>query len=718
MSNHLTYFAVLLPLAGAIAETRPDWLIDASPYVARCDTSADGRDIALDNGLVRRRFRIAPDGATVAFDNLMTDESLLRAIKPEAIVTIDGNRIEIGGLAGQPNLAYLTPQWTDAMTPREGALHYVSHNVDRITPRFPWRRVRHCAPNAAWPPAGVHLRMDYAPTPSDDGATSPPTIRVSVHYALCDGIPLLSKWLTIQNTGDAPITIDSFTSELLAVPESPAMPSRSRGPAAPTSLHVETDYALIAGNENNCLHTVHWTTDPDYTTQVDYELRTPCLLQVRPEMGPAETLTPGASFETFRAFELVFDSTDAERRSLALRRMYRTIAPWTTENPLMLHVRFADRESVERAIDQCADVGFEMVILSFGSGFDIENGSARYLAEMKGYADYARQRGVEIGGYSLLASRTIGPDDDVVMPEGMRPVFGHSPCLCSSWGDAYFQKLREFYEQSGFTLLEHDGSYPGDVCASTTHPGHRGLADSRWKQWRRIAAFYQWCRARGVYLNVPDWYYLAGANKYMMGYRETNWSLPRAQQLIHTRQNIYDGTWQRTPSMGWMFVPLSEYHGGGAAATIEPLHEHIDHYRRMIRSNLAFGVQACYRGPRLYDTKETRDMIAAEVAWFRKYRDILESDLIHGRRADGRRIDWSLHVNPTLKTKGMVVAFNPLESPASETLRVNLYYTGLTKTAHLRRGGGAAETVELDRSYCVDIPIELPANGFGWIAIE
>jgi hypothetical protein len=31
-----------------------------------------------------------------------------------------------------------------------------------------------------------------------------------------------------------------------------------------------------------------------------------------------------------------------------------------------------------------------------------------------------------------------------------------------------------------------------------------------------------------------------------MGYRETNWSLPRAQQHIHARQNLYDGTWDKT----------------------------------------------------------------------------------------------------------------------------------------------------------------------------
>lgn len=49
-------------------------------------------------------------------------------------------------------------------------------------------------------------------------------------------------------------------------------------------------------------------------------------------------LMTGKSFESFRVFELVHDSTDRERRGLALRRLYRTVAPWVTENPLMLHV--------------------------------------------------------------------------------------------------------------------------------------------------------------------------------------------------------------------------------------------------------------------------------------------------------------------------------------------------------------------------------------------
>jgi len=312
----------------------------------------------------------------------------------------------------------------------------------------------------------------------------------------------------------------------------------------------------------------------------------------------------------------------------------------------------------------------------------------------------------------------VGGGNDVVMPQGLKPVFGNSPCLQSQWGTNYFRRLYEFHRQSGFTLLEHDGSYPGDPCASTNHPGHRGLEDSRWNQWAEIRDFYRWCRGQGFYLNVPDHYFTAGSTKTGMGYREVNWSLPREQQVIHTRQNIYDGTWEKLPSMGWMFVPLTEYQGGGAVATIEPLSEHLDHYRRMLESNLALGVQACYRGPRLFDNEATRTMVKDQVDWFKAHRDILESDLIHGRRADARDLDWMLHVNPLLKEKGLLVVFNPLNEPVRKVLKPNVYYTGLTRAARLRERGGKVQRLPVGRDGRVEVTVSVPAQGMSWWVIE
>ena len=405
--------------------------------------------------------------------------------------------------------------------------------------------------------------------------------------------------------------------------------------------------------------------------------------------------------------------------------MYRTLAPWVTENPLILHVVSTDEAVVKRAIDQAAECGFEMISLSFGSGLNMEDDRSSNHARFRALTRYAAERGIRIGGYSLLASRRIQPDgDNAINVETGQPggqTFGFAPALASDWGQAYFRKLRAFFEETGFLQFTHDGSYPGDRDAAARPPLQRGYEDSQWVQWKIITSFYRWLRARGVYVRVPDFYYLQGANECGMGYREVNWSLPRAQQVIHTRQNIYDGTWTKTPSMGWMFVPLTQYHGGGAAATIEPLDEHLDHYERMLASNLGLGVQAVYRGHRLYDTPRVRDAVKAWVNWYKHHRDILESDLVHGRRADGRDVDWMLHVNPRLETKGMLVAYNPLDEPASRTIRVPLSLTGIDGEVRVEMNSGpsteaASVSIEtVGRDGRVEVQVVVPAGGMTWV---
>lgn len=692
-----------------------DWLVDPVEAKAGVYRGADGKSLVLSNGLLRRTFRLEPNAATVGFNNLISGEALLRGVKPEAVITVNGKAVEVGGLKGQPNYAFLREEWLDTLSAAPTAMHFTGFAVGPIEERMAWKQVRHHAPGIAWPPKGVCLSMEYVMPEEADA----PAVQVTVHYEMYDRLPLLCKWITVTNPGATAVSLDNFTSEILAAVEYSSDVEDRTGAARHPNILVETDYSFLAMSSMNAgRHAVRWVPDPDYETQVNYERKNSCLLQVGPDPGPAVVLQPSETFTSFRTWLLPFDGDDRERNGLAQRRMYRTIAPWVTENPLMLHERFSSRRAVEMAVDQCAEVGFEMVILTFGSGFDIENNSEAYLEEMKGFADYARGKGIEIGGYSLLASRTIDAENDVVSPEDAPPAFGHSPCIQSAWGQAYFKKLYAFYERTGFNLLEHDGSYPGDLCASTKHPGHRGLEDSRWSQWKTITDFYHWCRGQGVFLNVPDWYFLSGSNKTGMGYRETNWSLPRDQQVIHTRQNIYDGTWEKAPGMGWMFVPLTEYHGGGEAATIEPLDEHLDHYERMLVSNLAFGVQACYRGPRLFDTDRTRDMVRKWVTWYKEHRDILESDLVHGRRADGRDLDWMLHVNPKLPVKGMLVVFNPLNRPVERILDVNLYYTGLKERAVFKDSSGTESTLTLSRDYHAAVPVQVDAQGFAWFEIR
>ena len=338
---------------------------------------------------------------------------------------------------------------------------------------------------------------------------------------------------------------------------------------------------------------------------------------------------------------------------------------------------------------------------------------------MKKLAEYAHSKGIALGGYSLLASRSINKKEDVVMPsESQKPRFGNSPCLGSEWGIAYFEKLYSFYSKTGLDILEHDGNYPGDICASVLHPGHKGLDDSQWTQHQRIADFYNWCRGKGIYLNVPDNYYLNGSTKSAMGYRETNWSLPREQQEIIERQNIYDGTWRKTPSMGWMFVPLVEYQGGGKAATIEPLREHLEHYGQRLANLFGAGVQACYRGPQLYDAPETRELVVRWVSFYKQHRKLLDGDIIHVRRADGRDYDAILHVDPQGVEKGLLMIYNPLNMPIHRKIRLDLYYSGMKNKASVSESTGSVHAISLDQMGRAWVEFDVPAKGQKWLIFK
>ncbi|MHC4324903.1 MAG: alpha-galactosidase, partial [Planctomycetota bacterium] len=539
---------VVLLAAGTVLGNKigEDWLVSQIKEPVRIEKRLEGGEIVLSNGLISRTFRLGPNAATVAYDNLMTGASIIRGIKSEAIVELDGQKYEVGGLKGQIEYGYLQPGTLDSLRNNPDAFQFKDYETGKIKARFSWNKKRYSA-QSQWPPAGKSLTLHFVPPGGKLKG-----IKLSVHYQMYQGIPLLAKWLTIRNDGNKPVRLNTFTNEILAAVEYESLVEE---PAIweYTNIHIESDYEFHGDDSRNANETAHWVADPQYSTQVNYKRKTPAMLQVRPPIGPDLIIERGETFESFRTYELIYDSTERERKGLSQRRMYRTIAPWCTENPIIMHVRNADPKSVRLAIDQCAEVGFEMVIMTFGSGFNMENVAPDYMAQMKELVDYAHSKNVELGGYSLLASRRISDEHDAINPQTGKPggaIFGNSPCLCSKWGIDYFEKITTFIEQTGLDLLEHDGSYPGDVCASKNHPGHQGLDDSQWKQWKKITDFYKWCRGRGVYLNVPDWYFLNGSNKSAMGYREVNWSLPRDRQIILGRQNIFDGTWKKTPSMG------------------------------------------------------------------------------------------------------------------------------------------------------------------------
>ena len=672
-----------------------DWLIHPFPQPASVEET-DNR-LILDNGLIRRTFVTSPNFATVDYTNQITESSLLRGIKPEAVLTINGDEYEIGGLKGQPDYAYLDSDWISDLTGDPNAFQFREYRIGEPDTPYPWVRRRSTTPSV-YPPEGVTLTVAFSPPSSID------SLRVCVHYELYRGIPVLSKWVTVCNEGQKSVQLDALSCEILAVNEQ----EKHR-------LHVESDYAFSG------METTQWGPDTDYKTQVDYHYQMPLLMTSRYPLGPGILLQPGETFKSFRTFEILHDSDDRERRGLARRKMYRTVAPQVTENPILMHVRSAEPDAVRLAIDQCAEVGFEMVIMTFGSGFNVESEDPEYIATMKELADYAHRKGIQLGGYTLMcASRSVGEEFDCIDPDTGQPGsrFGQSACLASRWADGYFQRVLNFLDATGMDIIETDGPYHGDVCAATTHEHHNTLEDSQLRQWEACVHFYHECRKRGIYINSPDQYYLNGSNKCGMGYRETNFSLPRERQILIARQNIYDGTYEKTPSMGWMFVPLVEYHGGGEAATFEPLSEHLDDYELHLAQNFGSGVIACYRGPRLFDTQQTKAVVKKWIDFYKQYRPILDSDLIHVRRPDGRSIDCVLHVNAQINPCGLAMLYNPTRTVQQTTLKLPLYYTGLSEIAKVREKEEEPKHYEINRHYNIEIPIKMEAKRVSYLVIE
>ena len=706
----------VLPVYSAVENQKAegDWLLGNRNAITRVFKSANGKDLVISNGLISRQFRTQPYMACFGFSNLISGKEMLRAIEPEAEIVINGRTYAVGGVRGQFERGYIQYDWLDKFTADDEAFRLVDFSIRDIQPRFKWKPLR-WSTHKQWPPKGKEIDFTFRlPGKALAGVT------IDICYEMYDGIPLLSKWMVVHNAGQEQIRIDSFKSEKLAVVEESSGVDKDGSFPSP-HICVQSDYAFGGGSYADANHTTHWLPDSSYSSQVNYTLQSHCLLESKPSLGPDEVLQPGQDFGTFRTYELMYDGYDRERCGLAERKMYALLAPWVTENPIFLHLTTTNPEKVRSAIDQCADVGFEMVILSFGSGLDMEDTSNTNIEKFKLLADYAHSRGIEIGGYSLFSSRSIDPANDVINPKTGKPggtIFGDAPCLGSRWGLVYLQKLKTFIEKTGFNVLENDGPYPGDICASTAHPGHTGLNDSQWKQWRLEAGFYRWLRERDVYLNAPDWYFLNGSNKTGIGYREDNWSLPRERQIMLGRQNIYDGTWDKTSGMSWTFVPLTQYHGGGSAATIEPLHEHLDTYEAHLAQNFGSGIQACYRGPRLFDTPATEALVKREVTWYKKYRRILNADMIHIRRPDGRDYDAVMHVDPSGKEKGLVMIYNPLDVPISRKIRLPLYYTGLTKVARIREKENEVKLYPLNRDYSVEYVAKIPARGYTWLVIE
>jgi len=429
------------------------------------------------------------------------------------------------------------------------------------------------------------------------------------------------------------------------------------------------------------------------------------------------------TFDSFRVLLLAHDSTDVERQALGRHRTTMLLAPHVLENPVFFHATDISIDGFKTAINQMADVGFEMMIFSFGSGFNLETDNPLYLGKIKGQIDYAKSKGIEVGGYDLICLDRGGsvPKEWVALGnEG-------DVCFASGWADHLEQLILNFITETGLSMLETDGPYGGETCASTNHSHHHDVSDSVYRQTQMQSAFYSRMRNLDVFINQPDNYFFQGGQKTGMGYDEQQYSLPRWRDLSVSRMGMYDDMYARLPTQGWMFVPLSDYHAGGPAASFASDPEALEF---ALAQYLGAGVAACYRGPVPYTSDAAQAAMKQWIGFYKDHRQTLIQPIVHIRRPDMQGWDGWIHVNPMAwgasqrrschRGKGVchdnvdnevavAMLFNPTDvTLPSVNISLPVYYAGLDTSATVSVDNGSPATVQVTRDYRVLITLTMP----------
>ena len=191
-----------------------DWLLSAPARASARSTcwpeyGANICGLELSNTLTSRRFVLSQTAnAPPLFGTLdwlvnttaSGAESMLRALEPEASITLDGVAYDVGGLTSPSAFrAYCNRSDSAfASTAANRTFAYVAHRVSTPAAPFPWAPGTRHSSHTPWPPAGVSLAVDFALPP-----TSPPplaALTLTLTYDLFDGVPLIAKRLTLRSS--------------------------------------------------------------------------------------------------------------------------------------------------------------------------------------------------------------------------------------------------------------------------------------------------------------------------------------------------------------------------------------------------------------------------------------------------------------------------------------------------------------------------------------
>jgi hypothetical protein len=303
---------------------------------------------------------------------------------------------------------------------------------------------RGSSPAIPWPPPGTRLVASFQGLPG----TVWEGVSVAVSYALYSGMPLLGKWVEVScsapacsvtldavevaslalNPGFSPVATSAYPENAEDVPSGlPLFPGTGRLTAISSlqyGVHVRhsNDVLSMGGDAGSSQPRLSAGDDSGLGAALGpatpfHSVRLYLLLHdTGYEQGGTVPLYP--SSETYWGCTLgpcapgsgsAFEGAFSERRGLALRRFLLAVAPQVAEAPLQYHLAVSDSSSVRDACTQMSAVGWEMLVLSYGSGFNVESSDPAYLQRMAGDVAFCKALGVEVGGYDVSAGSAPAP---------------------------------------------------------------------------------------------------------------------------------------------------------------------------------------------------------------------------------------------------------------------------------------------------------------------
>lgn len=608
------------------------WVLDGSAYKA--DIALNGANLTLSNGLVRRSIDLQTC-QTTQFYNLQQDTQLLRAPGYDTFLTLQNKKIAVGE-----------------------AFDFVSAKLCACVAQIPFQRTETMTENNPYPPAGKAVDCFY----TDQSRQ----LALTIHYEIYDGMPVLLKTVTVQNNGDAALVLDNISTDVLQMNE-----SRSQL-FVDSDFNAATDYLGLA-IEKYAKHYARYHYDT---------------LEVAPQFRMRATVAPKETITSILAYEMCFGAEYYEQRLIEVKVMHRRIAPWCLDNVLFFHLISNSSAAIRKAVDQCAELGIEMIIQSFGSGVRMESGNDRYLNRIQKAYDYGHSKGLRMGAYTLAYVKNYRP---VRSDEALNHDYSHiCRCLATEWSQAYMQKILRFIDRTGADAVEIDGPYGMLLCAGGKTHLHEDFTDSQYKQWKlSVDQWYKALKSRGVYINAPDYHFLNGSNRSGIGYEEIAFSEKRMEQLITSRIYYYKGTFDKNPSQGWGFLPLNVYHGGGKQATFFPTKQNHFAFDWALAQITASGVWPTIRGKQVYDSEIGKTIFKKWIQIFKKYRAVLNGITVHfmpphidtQNRQRTTGIDAIMNQLPYGDVRGFVMFFNQTDNVCTQTVNIPVYYTGLTDLA-------------------------------------